>query len=169
MRGRLTLEPLDGQPRLRSIDEGDLEDLRTWKNANRQWFFHKAEIAPEGQRRWFEGYLSRPDDVMFVAESGALRAGCLGFRVENGYADCYNIIASPEGRGKGLLKAAMRLMCSYILAERAPRAGLQVLVGNPAARFYEACGFAVTETREGYHQMILRADFQPARYRAATT
>ena len=106
---------------------------------------------------------------MFILEAGAVRAGCLGFRTEGGAADCYNIIASPEGRGKGLLKAGMRLMCSYILTERTREIVLKVLADNPAAGFYESCGFHVVATKDGFHQMQLSDDFSPALYRVLSS
>lgn len=167
MIGRLILEPATGAAvRLRSIGSGDLEDLRRWKNDHREAFFFKEEITPQGQRRWFEGYLERSEDCMFVVEAGAARAGCLGFRMEEGgAADCYNIIASPAGRGKGLLKAGMGLMCSYLLAERTREICLKVLADNPAAGFYESCGYRIVATKDGVHQMRLSGNFLPVPYK----
>src|SRR5207302_10774934 len=100
---------------LRSINLSDIETLRVWKNANKHAFFFKSDITPEMQQQWFEGYCSRPDDCMFVVESSGAYAGCMGFRLlENGEVDCYNIMGNPDGRAKGVMAAAMRLMCSYI-------------------------------------------------------
>ena len=124
----------EGEPpvSLRTIAEGDLEELRLWKNSNREAFFFKGEITPQMQRDWFNGYLSRSADYMFVVESGGRKAGCMGFRMEGGAADAYNIIGVPAAQGKGILGRAMRLMCSYILKEHAKRIGCRVLKENPA-------------------------------------
>ncbi|MBI3288107.1 MAG: GNAT family N-acetyltransferase [Elusimicrobia bacterium] len=166
MTGRLILELADGSiPLLRSIEAADLEDLRRWKNDNRQAFFFKDEITAEGQKKWYQGYLGRPNDYMFIVQAGTLRAGCVAFRLENGYADEYNIIASPEGRGQGHLKTAMRLMNSYVTAEHTRDVGLQVVVGNPAKGFYESCGFTEQSARDGFHQMRLSTAFSPLPYR----
>lgn len=152
-----------GAVRLRGIEESDLADLRLWKNANRRAFFFKSEITLEGQRAWFQGYLARPDDYMFLVESGAVRVGCMGFRLEGGAADCYNIIGVVQG--KGLMTSAMRLMCSYILKEHTDRIGCRVLKDNPAVGWYKKCGYVVTADGPDYHQMDLDVKaFQPRDY-----
>lgn len=148
---------------LRSIEEGDLEDLRLWKNANRGAFFFKDEITAQAQMGWFNGYLARPDDYMFLVESDASRAGCMGFRMEGGAADCYNIIGVVQGRG--LMSRAMRTMCSYILKEHTPRIGCRVLKDNPAVGWYRKCGYVVAAEAADHYRMSLDVDaFQPLDY-----
>jgi nitrite reductase/ring-hydroxylating ferredoxin subunit/RimJ/RimL family protein N-acetyltransferase len=149
---------------LHAIGPSDLEDLRLWKNANKQAFFFKREISPEGQLQWFNGYLSRPEDFMFIVRAQGVKTGCMGFRIDDGYADCYNIIGAPEGRGKGYLGQAMRLMCSFIQGEHAKDIGCRVLIGNPARSWYEKCGFAVIGTEPDHCLMRLVAGFKPCVY-----
>ncbi len=162
MNRRLILQ--SGSIRLRSIGEADLEDLRSWKNANRQAFFFKEEITPAGQKAWFQGYLGRPHDYMFIVEAESLRAGCMGFRLKAETADCYNIIGAPEGRSKGLMTWAMKTMCSYILEEHALRIGCRVLKTNPAVGWYQKCGYVITAEQEDYYQMDLDQAFQTVEY-----
>lgn len=129
---------------LRSAEARDLDDLRRWKNANKAGFFFKGEITPEMQAKWFDGYRARPKDFMFVVEHAGVRAGCMGFRtLDDGAIDAYNIIAAPEGAGKGLMKAAMAVMCSYAAKTFTKDIGCVVLKDNPAVGYYEACGFKV--------------------------
>ncbi len=168
MKERFTLTALDATPpvTLRAIAEGDLEDLRLWKNANRSGFFFKGEITAEMQSKWFAEYLGRPHDRMFVAESGTLRAGCMGFRMQEGAADCYNIIGAPEGRGKGILGTAMRLMCTYIKAEHTAQIGCRVLKDNPAVGWYQKCGYRIASDQADYYQMELELTrFEPCAYK----
>lgn len=161
MNRHLTLR--SGDVCLRSIEERDLEDLRLWKNANRQAFFFKGEITPRQQREWFKGYLDREGDYMFVVESGPLRAGCMGFRLQAEAADCYNIIGVVQGRG--LMSRAMRMMCSYILKEHTRLVGCRVLKDNPAVGWYRKCGYAVEAQAGDYYQMKLDAGtFSPVEY-----
>ncbi len=155
MKARLVLEGPSLDVSLRSIDESDLEDLRVWKNANRRAFFFKDEITPEMQRRWYEGFLARPDDHMFVVEWENLKAGCMGFRLLGGAADCYNIIGTPQATGRGVLRRAMTLMCSFIAAEHTREIGCKVLCGNPAVGWYQKCGFSIAEDKGDYYQMRL--------------
>lgn len=157
-----------GPVRLRAIGPGDLEDLRRWKNDNRQAFFFRGVLSPEDQRRWFEGYKSRAHDFMFVVESGGAKAGCMGFRLEGGEADAYNIIGAPEARGKGVLGAAMKLLCSYILEEHRVPVSCKVVKGNPAVGWYEKCGYKIVGEEKDH--VVMRLDekaFAPVAYERA--
>lgn len=135
MRGPLIL-PGDGFT-LRAVEARDLEDLRSWKNANKAAFFSKKEISAEDQQRWFEGYLERPDDFMFVVETRGEKAGCVGVRLKDGEADCYNII----GLGKGVMAKAMKLLCEWAGTKWGRPVSLLVVEDNDAAGFYAKCGF----------------------------
>ncbi len=153
---------------LRTIGPGDLEELRNWKNANKQAFFFKDEISPAMQKAWFEGYRARPEDFMFVVESGGRKAGCMGFRLQGPAADCYNIIGLPEAAGKGILRAAMTLMCSYIRGEHAALPGCRVLKANPAVGWYEKCGYRVVgEASDHFRLELDAARFKPCAYSRA--
>ena len=83
---------------LRSIAEIDCENLRVWKNENRQAFFYKQEISYQDQRRWYKDYLTRPDDYMFVVVPGS-DVGCMGFRFLEGKIDVYNVIRASREVG----------------------------------------------------------------------
>ena len=146
---------------LRAAESRDLEDLRAWKNANKAGFFFQDEITPQMQKTWYESYLSRPNDFMFIVEHGEVKIGCMAFRVSAaGDADAYNIIAAPGGAGKGLMKAAMTLMCSYIAATRTKDIGCLVLKGNPAAGYYQRCGFNIVGDGGDHH--IFKLDWTRA-------
>ena len=45
--------------RLRSIDDNDIEDLRNWKNKNKDSFFLNKEITEEQQQKWFASFSSK--------------------------------------------------------------------------------------------------------------
>ena len=49
-----------------SATDANLENLRIWKNNHRTSFFYQETIQPEQQKRWFQGYLERADDYMFM-------------------------------------------------------------------------------------------------------
>lgn len=141
--------------RLRAAGPGDLEDLRRWKNANVAGFFFKGEITEGMQARWFEEYRGRPNDFMFIVEKDGLKAGCMGFRLlEDGSADTYNMIVDPAAKGRGIMKAAMILMCSHI-AGRTKDIGCLVLKGNPAVGYYEHCGYRITGDGGDHHMLKL--------------
>lgn len=155
----LTLSsPAEPAVRLRAVGPEDQEDLRSWKNSNKAGFFFKDDITPDMQKRWYEGYRTRPQDYMFVVEHDGRKAGCMGFRrLDDGSVDTYNMIAAPGFEGKGLMKAAMRVMCSYAAETVGRDIGCLVVTGNPAVRYYEACGYRVVGEGQGHH--ILKLDW----------
>lgn len=143
--------PAEPRVRLRAAGPGDLDDLRAWKNANKAGFFFKGEITADMQAKWFAEYRGRPRDFMFIVEEGGKAAGCMGFRVlEDGSADTYNMIAAPHAKGKGVMKAAMILMCSYIAETYTKDIGCLVVKGNDALKYYEHCGYRVVGTADGH-------------------
>lgn len=169
MNERLVLESEDAPAvRLRAIAAEDLEDLRVWKNANRAAFFFQGELSSEDQKRWFQGYLARPRDFMFIVESEGRKAGCMGFRIlDSGAADCYNIIGVPEARGRGILSRAMSMMCGYIRDAHSRRIGCLVMKDNPAVGWYTGrCAYRVVETKSDHVVLELEeARFKPVAYR----
>lgn len=145
--------------RLRAAGPGDLENLRAWKNANVAGFFFRGIITPAMQAQWYEAYLARPDDFMFIVEKDGIKAGCIGFRMlVGGEADTYNMIAAPEAKGQGIMKAAMLLMCSYIASTLTKDIGCLVVKGNPAVSYYEHCGYRVAGDGGDHH--ILKLDWK---------
>ncbi len=127
---------------LQTIAESDGENLRQWKNANRFSFFFQDIITPEQQAKWFQGYLGRENDYMFIVRRGGLLVGCMGFRLLDQHADIYNVIrANKELDSRGLMGSAMRLMCSFIAADFSRDIGARVLRSNPAVEWYRKLGF----------------------------
>jgi hypothetical protein len=151
--------------RLRAIDGGDLEELRTWKNANKGSFFLRSDITPEQQSNWFDSFSQRHDDHMFVVEqqtpTGWEKIGCMGYRLleDEGCVDGYNIIRSRRIEPASFtMSDAFRLM----LAQAAGKypgfpLKLKVLTGNPAVAWYERNGFRITERSDDHVEMELEA------------
>src|SRR4030042_7081610 len=74
-----------------AIQWGDQENLRNWKNDNRDSFFYQELITPAAQQKWFEMYLRRDEDFMFLIRSGRLNIGCIGFRFRATNWAVYNV------------------------------------------------------------------------------
>jgi RimJ/RimL family protein N-acetyltransferase len=139
--------------RLRAVTADDAEHLRVWKNENRHFFFHKAEILPEQQRAWLEEHLNRPDDFMFVVELSMEPVGCMGFRIVDGEADVYNVILGRRDlAGQGLMSASLRTMLRFAEG-RSHRVSLKVLKDNPAVAFYERNGFRIAQDQADHYLM----------------
>lgn len=65
------LPPVEAGPvRLRLLQEVDLPLTLAWRNQPdiRRWFFHSDINSPEQHARWFQQYLERDDDYVFVIE-----------------------------------------------------------------------------------------------------
>ena len=127
---------------LRSISTDDLENLRRWKNANRLYFFYKEIISSEDQKHWFEGYLAREHDYMFIVVTQDMDIGCMAFRQLETGGDVYNLIlAMPEMGGHGWMGKAFHILCSYAISKYPKRLAAKVLRDNPALGWYYRNGF----------------------------
>lgn len=139
---------------LRAIGAGDLELMRTWKNLHRRAFFHQDIITPQAQEAWFAGYLTRPQDWMFLVVVADQPAGVLGWRDWQGRADIYNVMRGQARLGgPGLMSRAMALMLSHILAAGREDIVARVVKGNPALAWYERNLF-VLERDHGDHLLV---------------
>ncbi len=143
---------------LRAVTRQDGELLRTWKNTHRHLFFHKDVISAEAQARWMEGHLARPDDHMFVVWFEDRPVGCMAVRLLDGEGDIYNVILGDAAAGgRGVMGVALRMMLAYARSAVGVDIGLKVLSDNPAVRFYERNGLAITANR-GDH-LVMKVDW----------
>jgi hypothetical protein len=147
--------------RLRMINEGDIEDLREWKNENKQSFFLQNDITPEQQAEWYKNFKKNDADYMFMVEQFVdhkwQKIGCEGFRYLSSEEciDGYNIIRSRKLGGASFsMSEAFKTMLAYansLFPELPIR--VKVLSGNPAVRWYERNGFKTVEERDSYFLM----------------
>ena len=139
---------------LRLIDERDQEKLRTWKNENRQYFFHQDLIAPTQQAAWFSGYLERAHDYMFMVVWEGRDIGCMGIRLLSEGWDVYNVIAGNRGaRGRGIMGQAFKLLLKFAYAQKGEVIGLNVMRTNPAVEWYVKNGFSIVGEGDDYFAM----------------
>jgi hypothetical protein len=147
---------------LESIDSSHLELLRTWKNANRERFFHQEAITPQEQVAWFAGYLARPDDCMFVVKAGGHAIGCAGARREMTGADIYNIIHGDREGPPAAMRAAAKIVGTFGGMRFGYPVGGKVLAANyAAARWQRMCGASVACEGECNGIRYYRIDFPP--------
>jgi RimJ/RimL family protein N-acetyltransferase len=151
---------------LRTISAVDQENLRNWKNAVKDSFFFKQIIEPPDQHRWFEGYLSRSEDYMFIVETGSHKVGCMGIRHLETEWDIYNVILGDKANSqKGVMGHAIRLMCSYALSLSDKPIRAKVLSDNPALKWYRNNSFQVIATNTDHVIIDLdRSCFQTCLY-----
>lgn len=142
---------------LRAITAADQDNLRRWKNANADAFFHRAVITPEQQQKWFATYTADPGNFMLIIEQDDQPVGCLGFRLAGGSADIYNVILGETSRRRhGLMSGALRLLCSFLFAGPAGAIVLSVVRENTRAQaFYRKNGFAIVREEPDHYFMRL--------------
>ncbi len=63
---KIIIEDVTNDVKLRSIDYDDIEFIRKIKNHNRKSFFYQEIISKEQQIQWFNKYLEREKDWIFV-------------------------------------------------------------------------------------------------------
>jgi ribosomal protein S18 acetylase RimI-like enzyme len=145
--------------RLRRAERSDAERLRVWKNAHRTAFFFDGEISEDMQAAWFEGYLARAADHLFLLELHGRAVGCLGVRVREGSGEVYNVIlADASLRRKGLMSAALQSLIVFA-RDLSPGITVRVRKDNSVLPFYERNGFVVID--EGENSYDLRLDPAP--------
>lgn len=132
-----------------SVTEADLETLRRLKNSHRQRFFHQDEITPQAQMVWYEGYLQRPNDWMFILREGGSGRGCVGYRLLDDELDIYNIIRDEQGGpGSNCFTQGLNLLCAYLHGGWDLPVSGRVLVDNPVVQWACSRGFSPTGVHE---------------------
>lgn len=151
---------------LRTVSKLDCEELRQWKNANRFSFFSQEVISPEQQETWFNKYLERENDFLFMVMEATYKVGCLGYRMLGRSADIYNVIRNTsESQGRGRMSRALRVLCSFVWFTETHDIRLKVLASNSARVWYTKNGFQEVECRSNYAELKLDEEgFQPCDY-----
>jgi RimJ/RimL family protein N-acetyltransferase len=128
---------------LRTAKLSDIENLRRWKNREKEYFFYKKEISEEQQKEWFNNYLIRSNDFIFILELNDLTPiGCMGIRRLENEWDAYNIILGESAYGnKGYISRGFQTMLDFAIKEENLPITLKVLKQNPAVTWYEKNGF----------------------------
>jgi hypothetical protein len=156
----------DAEVVLRTIGREDIEELRLWKNASRELFFHKQEITPLEQNAWFERYLALDQDYLFAVEIDGRRTGFMGYRMIGGEADIYAVIARPGPGGRTSLGRALRLLSSHLLSEKPARIVCKSLTGDPERAWFLEQGFRVASEKRDHAVLELDAAcFKPLPYK----
>ena len=132
---------------LREAVRADGPLLVAWRNADRGCFGDTAELTLAAHERWWaQVYEPDPDDHLYIVEVNGRPAGTIGLKA-GGRPEISRVLLGEKTLARrGVMSAALRMLTGrYGL----PRYWLLVKDGNePAVRFYERNGFAVTG-REG--------------------
>ncbi len=141
---------------MRLLEASDLPTTLSWRNQDevRKWFLSSDRITPEKHAAWFEAYLERNNDFVFIIELVADSAFSEARPV--GQVALYNIdwqtgtaeygrlmIGDSTARGRGVARSATEALLAYGAKMWGLREyHLDVLADNRAAiALYERTGF----------------------------
>lgn len=159
------IAPLEGgRVRLRLLEESDLPMTRAWRNQDhiRRWFIHSEIITPEHHRRWYESYLPRDDDFLFVIEEiesfgrPVGQVSLYNIDWERGHAEFGRLLVGEPSAARGLAREATELLLERAFAEWGLReVELEVFAANQAAVvLYHSCGFRDVREHGGLLRML---------------
>lgn len=178
---------LDGtHVRLRLVEESDLDQIVTWRNAPRAWanFFNRYPLSVGGQRKWFAALMDDQSRKFFIIclMQGGEAIGTIGLDhidFVNQRAEVGNVLVGDDRAvGHGHAKEAVSLLVAFAFDQlNMNRLYLNVLTDNDRAiGLYSRCGFreegiqrqavfARGRFRDVLTMSLLREDFRttPAR------
>jgi perosamine synthetase len=133
---------------LRKIDSSDLPMMRKWRNKNRYRFFDHRFISKEMMENWFNDYLKKQTERMFVIETKKGRGiGMIGlYDIDTKNKDAQIgriIIGDPRFKHREYATEATERLVKYAFKSlRFQRVYLKVFADNKyAIRLYQRCGF----------------------------
>lgn len=155
-----TLDPLvEGDAQLRALAFSDLETTLGWRNHgdSRIWFHSTGTVSAELHREWFDRYLERANDYMFILEvSGSAVAQASLYDVVSDSAEFGRLLVDPARRGQGLSHRVLAL-CLRVADEVLALSEIHLEVKRdnaPAIRAYVAAGFHPDPSRDGRNDSL---------------
>lgn len=157
--------------RLRPLAEADLPLTLAWRNqdAIRRWFVHSDLLTWEQHSAWFQRYLERDDDFLFVIEETAQLQRPIGqiglYRIDwqAGCAEYGRImIGEATAQGHGYAAEATAMLIDFAFRDWNLRTiELEVYADNERAlRVYLRHGFESIALRDG----LMRMRITPERF-----
>ena len=137
---------------LRPLEEKDLATTLQWRNQDdiRKNFFHKDIISYEQHHTWFEKYITKNDDMVFVGELNGEIIGQLAIydiNVSTKKAEVGRFIISPKYAGRGYMKKLINLLFELCSTLKIETLYLYVIPTNyKAISLYQKLGFVAIRT-----------------------
>jgi len=151
---------------LRPLEELDLEVVRQWRNQDhiRSNFINSDYITREKQKKWYQDYIQRDDDLMFVIEDTGVFKCPVGtvalYHIDriNLRAEFGRLMIGHQGAGrKGFAYKATRLLCHFAFKTLGLKEiCLRVFDSNrPAIGLYQKVGFTVVDGKKADKPRLL--------------
>lgn len=141
---------------LREIQYSDNDNLRIWKNNNKNSFFFQDEITPLMQEKWFQSYIKNDEKMFIVVEKtdgGEHDIGCIAFRdIGDRRIDLFNVMRGNPSLCHGTIRTALQILMEYLIENYLEyEYTAKVLKTNPALNWYRKCGFEIVQEFENYN------------------
>jgi diamine N-acetyltransferase len=155
------VEPFgDDVVKLRLLEVRDLDAILSWRNRDdaRIWFKTSETITLDRHREWYDQYVQKDDDLVFIVEASGDAVGmCSIYDVDRttDTAEIGRFLVAPEFSGQGYMKRA----CTVLLTLAQTTLGLRYIFldvmenNRRALAVYLACGFKERVRREGLIRM----------------
>ena len=156
MRNEKKIKIIDGESvQLRPLENGDLCYTLAWRNRGdaRIWFKHSAELSEAQHQAWYESYVERDDDMIWVVWADGRRVGQVSvYDIDKteGIAEVGRFLAAPEAAGHGFIFRACGLLINYCREQlRLHQLYLEVLPSNHRAiHLYHSLGFSIKQQNQ---------------------
>lgn len=147
-----------GSLKLRLLDETDLPLTLEWRNRDgaRQQFGTSDVLQWEQHAAWFERYLDKADDLVFIVEDAATQArigqvAIYGIDTVASTGEIGRFVVAPEFQGRGLMRQGIEALIRFA-REVLGLQSVYLLVretNERAWRLYTQLGFAEVSHAEG--------------------
>lgn len=146
-----------GKVKIKSLEKGDIENLRILRNKQRNWFIYSEEITNEDQIKWFESYKINKNDYMFsihpINEQDRFIGAVALYEIneESKTAEFGRLLIDKEAvKKKGLGYDATMCACSIGFEQLGlNKILLEVFEENISAiKTYQKAGFDFTNSQE---------------------
>lgn len=152
---------------LRPVSKDDMQTLLDWRNKDeiRNGFIQSEKITMADHLKWFERYLNKPGDIMFIIEENSLLNKPVGsialydIDQDSETAEFGRLmIGEPEAKGKGIAKSATFLLCEFGFRElQLKSVYLEVFSDNfTAFKLYERSGFRKVGERDHQGRTLVK-------------
>ncbi len=152
------VEPIESRRlRIRLIEPDDLPITRAWRNQPhvREWFFDDRAVSTADHQDWFDRYLLRDDDFVFVLEERATaeRVGQISlFDIDwpQAIGEYGRLIIEDRHRARGFAVEATRCLMAEVFRDwELETVAAHVYADNtPSLRVFSRCGFALVRTED---------------------
>lgn len=170
---RQILPVSDGLVQLRLLEEADLPKTLQWRNRDgiRNYFFHSDVLTFEQHQQWWQKYVPKDDDFVFVIELledeqywpvGQVALYAVNWQEKTAEYGRL-MVGEDRARGRGVAQRATKLVLQIGFdVLNLEEVHLEVFAHNQVARHvYERCGFHLVEELDNVVKMSVRkADFR---------